>query len=231
MLSLESRPISSARGDSATSLPVGRACRTHLSLQKDAPEPRPALDGESDRRSQGRRPPSLLYSSRCLNSLHVSCRQCRGAIELPPRCAIAVVPTDAFRIPSLVTRSTAQESRIEFMEGTGNSQIIRRTSRPSTLATEPFGSYTFCIYIQLGEIMSDRAKLFKSGGSQAVRLPKDYRFEGQDEVLIYRNGSRVILEPAKRKWSREFLELAGAVQDFPYPPEPPEVEPAGNFDR
>ena len=89
------------------------------------------LDGESDRRSQGRRPPSLLYSSRCLNSLHVSCRQCRGAIELPPRCAIAVVPTDAFRIPSLVTRSTAQESRIEFMEGTGNSQIIRRTSRPS----------------------------------------------------------------------------------------------------
>ena len=79
--------------------------------------------------------------------------------------------------------------------------------------------------------MSDRAKLFKSGGSQAVRLPKGYRFEGQDEVLIYRNGSRVILEPAKRKWSREFLELAGAAQDFPYPLEPPEVEPAANFDR
>jgi antitoxin VapB len=43
--------------------------------------------------------------------------------------------------------------------------------------------------------MADRAKLFRSGGSQAVRLPKGYRFEGQDEVAIYRVGSRVILEP------------------------------------
>ena len=67
--------------------------------------------------------------------------------------------------------------------------------------------------------MADRAKLFKSGGSQAVRLPKAYRFEGQNEVLIYRNGSRVILEPERRNWSREFLELAGAAKDFPYPPE------------
>ena len=62
--------------------------------------------------------------------------------------------------------------------------------------------------------MSDRAKLFKSGGSQAVRLPKGYRFEG-DEVLIYRNGQRVILEPKRRRWSREFLELAGTAEDFP----------------
>ncbi len=30
--------------------------------------------------------------------------------------------------------------------------------------------------------MRDRAKLFKSGGSQAVRLPKDYRFEDQDDL-------------------------------------------------
>ncbi len=65
--------------------------------------------------------------------------------------------------------------------------------------------------------MPDRAKLFKSGGSQAVRLPKGYRFEGADEVLIYRIGQRVILEPKRRRWSREFLEIAGAAEDFPYP--------------
>ena len=79
--------------------------------------------------------------------------------------------------------------------------------------------------------MVDRAKLFKSGGSQAVRLPKGYRFEGQDEVVIYRVGSRVILEPSRRGWSRDFLELAGSVHDFPYPPEPPEIEPFAAFDR
>jgi len=43
--------------------------------------------------------------------------------------------------------------------------------------------------------MSDaRAKLFTHGGSQAVRLPKAFRFNGA-EVRIRRDGDRVILEP------------------------------------
>ena len=79
--------------------------------------------------------------------------------------------------------------------------------------------------------MADRARLFKSGGSQAVRLPKDYRFEGQDEVLISRSGQRVILEPQRRTWTAGFLDLAGAAGDFPYPPEPPAAEPAAAFDE
>ena len=78
--------------------------------------------------------------------------------------------------------------------------------------------------------MADRSTLFESGGSQAVRLPKGYRFEGQDEVLIYRHGCRVILEPARRKWSRKFLELADSAQDFPYPSVPPEAEPVAEFE-
>lgn len=72
--------------------------------------------------------------------------------------------------------------------------------------------------------MADRAKLFKSGGSQAVRLPREYRFEGQDEVVIYRQGERVVLEPERRSWSRKFVELAGSARDFPYPEEPPPAE-------
>lgn len=72
--------------------------------------------------------------------------------------------------------------------------------------------------------MADRAKLFKSGGSQAVRLPKKYRFQDAEEVLIYHQGSRVILEPMERGWSRKFLALAGSAQDFPYPGELPAAE-------
>jgi antitoxin VapB len=64
--------------------------------------------------------------------------------------------------------------------------------------------------------MVQRAKLFKSGGSQAVRLPKDYRFEGQKEVRIYRQGGRVVLEGRLGEWSRPFLALAGAAPEFPY---------------
>ena len=42
--------------------------------------------------------------------------------------------------------------------------------------------------------MAERAKIFKNGGSQAVRLPKSCRFpEGQREVLVSRVGKNVIL--------------------------------------
>lgn len=43
--------------------------------------------------------------------------------------------------------------------------------------------------------MNDMAKIFWSGRSQAVRLPKEYRFEGE-QVSIRREGDKVILEAA-----------------------------------
>jgi antitoxin VapB len=46
----------------------------------------------------------------------------------------------------------------------------------------------------------DKAKVFWSGRSQAVRLPKDFRFEGE-EVRIRRHGSAVILEPLTEDWA------------------------------
>ena len=78
--------------------------------------------------------------------------------------------------------------------------------------------------------MAQHARLFKSGGSQAVRLPKEFRFEGEEEVLISRQGDRVILEPVKRTWSREFLELPESALDFPYPEEPAPAEPGPDLD-
>jgi antitoxin VapB len=41
-----------------------------------------------------------------------------------------------------------------------------------------------------------RAKVFQHGGSQAVRLPKAFRFEG-NEVSVRREGAAVILEPVE----------------------------------
>ena len=64
-----------------------------------------------------------------------------------------------------------------------------------------------------------RAKLFKNGGSQAVRLPKACRFTAQREVLVRREGRRVILEPAD-EWSPEFRSCLGSVSsDIPRPPQ------------
>lgn len=45
----------------------------------------------------------------------------------------------------------------------------------------------------------DTAKVFWSGRSQAVRLPKAFRFD-TDEVRIRRDGSRVVLEPIEGEW-------------------------------
>ena len=45
--------------------------------------------------------------------------------------------------------------------------------------------------------MSATAKLFMHGRSQAVRLPKEFRFEGT-EVRVSKVGDKVILEPLKK---------------------------------
>lgn len=47
--------------------------------------------------------------------------------------------------------------------------------------------------------MTKRAKLFKSGRSQAVRLPKALRFEGK-EVIAKRFGPGVLLLPVDAPW-------------------------------
>jgi antitoxin VapB len=61
--------------------------------------------------------------------------------------------------------------------------------------------------------MTTRAKLFQNGGSQAVRLPKSYRFpNAQQEVVVRREGRSVILEPAD-EWPPEFHAALGAWKE------------------
>lgn len=57
------------------------------------------------------------------------------------------------------------------------------------------------------------AKLFENGRSQAVRLPKEYRFNG-DEVAINKVGDIVILMPKENKWSAFLNSLELFSDDF-----------------
>ena len=50
------------------------------------------------------------------------------------------------------------------------------------------------------------AKLFRNGRSQAVRLPREFRFEG-DEVRIRQMGDGVLLEPRITEVRQWFAEL------------------------
>ncbi len=73
------------------------------------------------------------------------------------------------------------------------------------------------------------AKIFRHGGSQAVRLPRAFRFEGT-EVLIERHGAEVVLTPMPVPKFRSFAEIARhlaekfpAAGDFPQPPPRPKA--------
>lgn len=57
------------------------------------------------------------------------------------------------------------------------------------------------------------AKLFENGRSQAVRLPKEYRFSG-NEVSINKIGDVVILMPQDNKWAGLMESLELFTDDF-----------------
>jgi len=57
------------------------------------------------------------------------------------------------------------------------------------------------------------AKLFQSGNSQAVRLPKEFRMSG-DMVKISQRGKQIILEPLETTWDMLFESLHDFPEDF-----------------
>ena len=64
-------------------------------------------------------------------------------------------------------------------------------------------------YHNTGGAIMETAKIFTNGRSQAVRLPKKYRFPGK-EVRIRRQGNSVILSPISGEDTLQaFLELPG----------------------
>ena len=75
------------------------------------------------------------------------------------------------------------------------------------------------------------AKLFNHGGSQAVRLPKEFRFEGK-EVAIRREGDAVILEPLRRDMQAFWAEIDRRRGDAQLvrPPQPEWPERNYGFD-
>ena len=59
----------------------------------------------------------------------------------------------------------------------------------------------------------ETAKIFQNGKSQAVRLPKQFRFRG-DEVYIKKMGNAVVLIPAQDSWQSLIDSLEQFSRDF-----------------
>ena len=69
----------------------------------------------------------------------------------------------------------------------------------------------------------DTARIFQSGRSQAVRLPKEYRLDGK-EVIVRHFGNGVLLLPIDRSWATLELALQGFESGFMLQREQPEAE-------
>ena len=68
------------------------------------------------------------------------------------------------------------------------------------------------------------AKLFKHGGSQAVRLPKAFRFTGS-EVIIEKRGDEVVLKPKQRPKFKTLNEVARYMREkYPQGADFPDIE-------
>jgi len=59
----------------------------------------------------------------------------------------------------------------------------------------------------------ETAKLFRNGQSQAVRIPKEFRFEGT-EVFIKKIGNAILLVPYRESWQTLFDSLNQFSDDF-----------------
>ena len=57
------------------------------------------------------------------------------------------------------------------------------------------------------------AKIFRSGNSQAVRIPKEFQMEGH-EVEISKRGTSLVLRPKKRSWNALIESLQKFTDDF-----------------
>ncbi|MFZ9245076.1 MAG: antitoxin [Burkholderiaceae bacterium] len=69
----------------------------------------------------------------------------------------------------------------------------------------------------------DTARLFRSGRSQAVRLPKDYRFQGS-EVAVKHFGNGVLLLPIDDPWGTLEAGLARFESGFVIERQQPEEQ-------
>ncbi len=76
----------------------------------------------------------------------------------------------------------------------------------------------------------DTAKIFKNGKSQAIRLPKEYRFQGS-KVYVKQIGNVVVLIPEQDSWQTLIESLVQFSDDFMLErQQPPTQEREGVFE-
>lgn len=128
---------------------------------------------------------------------------------------VTVLATDAYDLEFFWD---ARKRRIKVPEQTHNGvrrgatslQYIAPTQPSFPCQSAPNSIYSWYI---LARLAMDTAKIFQNGKSQAIRLPKEYRFRGT-QVYIKRVGNTVVLIPEQDAWQTLVDSLALFSDDF-----------------
>ena len=107
-------------------------------------------------------------------------------------------------MPSASRGSSRRSARCRFPHQIAHPRIPGRGTKQGRDFSH--GSMVYTIGIYLEKTMTTTAKLFKNGRSQAVRLPREFRFEG-DRVRVRRAGRGVLVEPMFTDVTSWFAEL------------------------
>ena len=91
--------------------------------------------------------------------------------------------------------------------------MTKRTSRPGGKLKEDGARYVPKGIDPPPGRPTQTAKLFKNGRSQAVRLPKEFRFEGE-EVYVRREGRSVVLTPKEAVKNNPWQDFFDALDMF-----------------
>jgi antitoxin VapB len=73
------------------------------------------------------------------------------------------------------------------------------------------------------------ARLFINGRSQAVRLPKGFRFEGVREVSLEREGDAIILRPMARRSIETLIQSLSKFENMPERDQPTHADRREGF--
>ncbi len=88
--------------------------------------------------------------------------------------------------------------------------MINKTGKDKSVNHSTMYIHSYLLY--LWGVVLHTTKVFLSGNSQAVRLPKEYNFN-EKELLIQRIGNTIILKPIKDPWASLRISLSLFTED------------------
>lgn len=131
--------------------------------------------------------------------------------RLPSRIAPRIIRHHA--VPDWIETSRADYRAVTWGRCSLRESLSHRLSVDRARTHVYHDVYTFPYWKRLAMAARKKTKIFMSGNSQAVRIPREFQLEG-DEVEIQRRGNTLVIRPKKQTWQLLLDSLPLFTDDF-----------------